>query len=897
VPRFLPTILAISALVVARITAGAANFPSFDFHSARDAGEWIAVHDSRPLAATADGLRIGISGPDPYIHGPARDYPAAVPLWMEIRIRSEAGGGAQVFWFGPGPTSEEHSVRFHVPRGQTTSLRVPMPALGPGTRLRFDPPGMRGDCTIGSIAFAPRLMPIAPAWPAPPEFRVHGDDALLAAGRLALRHSRSGPGMFRIEVDGVPMAVGHPRGLVGYTRGGTARWFELAASQDGGFRFHADARGIRTRAGYRDPDGATWSWEQDFRPVRGGGAIAVTTRVTVDADRDVLALPMLALFPGVGSFGTNKTQGLLAGVEYLENEESSSERDLAGPQANRLVPDSLKRTFPLAALSRDGRWLAMEWDSGADWSVLHDSPDRTFGSGGHAWCVQFPGADPAYREDGAALPYEGRRLAAGLTLRLDAVLSGGAGGTVVPAVRGYLSRHGLPAAIATDLSDLEYFRLAAHGWLDSKIREGNRYRHAVGGNFHAGPAADAAVYEAWLSAHVRDPALSARLDAASEAAFGEVRPALRNAAQIGHVRHGLPALVSREAPAAAVAAAETCRGILGRFRPDGTVPFRASGDNARLGSTHWADHANGLTGALLVSAMDNALASGDRALVDRCIDQLRKLDVYRDGVPRGAQTWEVPLHTPDILASAHLARAYTLGYEFTGDPGLLGQAIHWAWTGVPFVYLVAPAQGPVGVYSTIPVLGATQFVAPNWIGLPVQWCGLVYADAIRRVARHDPKGPWIRLADGIAKAGIQQMHRADEPEFQGCLPDSYDLRAQQRNPVPINPATLLPLAIQSYGLPPVYDERVFRRHGLWVTAPGRILEVGDSGETLRFRVEGWPRGKYQILVGGCARPTRIRIGGKDATSDAAHRFETDPGRLFLELETTKDVELGWRPGK
>jgi hypothetical protein len=81
---------------------------------------------------------------------------------------------------------------------------------------------------------------------------------------------------------------------------------------------------------------------------------------------------------------------------------------------------------------------------------------------------------------------------------------------------------------------------------------------------------------------------------------------------------------------------------------------------------------------------------------------------FKDTVPRGAQTWEVPLHTPDILASAYLLRAYTLGYEVTGDTNLLEQARYWAWTGVPFVYLTPPSDRPVGLYSTIPVLGATR---------------------------------------------------------------------------------------------------------------------------------------------------------------------------------------------
>jgi len=93
-------------------------------------------------------------------------------------------------------------------------------------------------------------------------------------------------------------------------------------------------------------------------------------------------------------------------------------------------------------------------------------------------------------------------------------------------------------------------------------------------------------------------------------------------------------------------------------------------------------------------------------------------------VPRGAQTWEVPLHTPDILASAHLVRCYLYAYQLTGDADLLEQARYWAWTGVPFVYLEQPVPGDVGLYATIPVFGATQWVA-SWLGKPVQWCGLV----------------------------------------------------------------------------------------------------------------------------------------------------------------------------
>ena len=77
---------------------------------------------------------------------------------------------------------------------------------------------------------------------------------------------------------------------------------------------------------------------------------------------------------------------------------------------------------------------------------------------------------------------------------------------------------------------------------------------------------------------------------------------------------------------------------------------------------------------------------------------------------------------------------------------------------------VATGQ-PVGPYATIPVLGATQWVAPNWMGLPVQWCGLVYADALYGLRMHDPYGPWKKLADGITASGVRQTWPLGKDRF------------------------------------------------------------------------------------------------------------------------------------
>ena len=57
-------------------------------------------------------------------------FPAEKTLWMEIEVRSEAGGLAHLFFTPPGSGfSEEHSVRFPIPKQIWSTLKVPLPPL------------------------------------------------------------------------------------------------------------------------------------------------------------------------------------------------------------------------------------------------------------------------------------------------------------------------------------------------------------------------------------------------------------------------------------------------------------------------------------------------------------------------------------------------------------------------------------------------------------------------------------------------------------------------------------------------------------------------------------------------------------------------------------------------
>jgi hypothetical protein len=477
---------------------------------------------------------------------------------------------------------------------------------------------------------------------------------------------------------------------------------------------------------------------------------------------------------------------------------------------------------------------------------------------------------------------------------LQATLIGGLGESIVPAVQQYVALRGLPSVPRVGVDWESYVTAAAAGWLDSAIRVGSQYRHAYPGGFNPQPAADAAMIMDWLALQASDGNLRSRLEEAARAALAEVRLDDLNVAGVSHVRCPSPALVYGHAAEATARARQGACDLLTRFESDGSVLYRKSPDGPDYGRTHFAPDANGLTAQVVASVLEAASFCGDPHLIQEGLRVLQALDKFANTVPRGAQTWEIPLHTPDILASANLVRAYTLGYELSGEPHFLEQACYWAWTGVPFTYLAPPAEGAIGVYATIPVLGATHWVAPNWMGLPVQWCGLVYADALYRLARHDLTGPWKQLADGITASGIQQTWpRGSDGARQGLLPDSISLRGQVRNDPAINPGTVLASAVRLFDKPPLYDFHAFRRNGLFVHAPGAIRDATEETGRVAFTVDAWPGHPYQVLVVGFKTVPRVRVNGRDAPLNAPHQFDAKEGHLVLTLKGKPVVAIAF----
>jgi hypothetical protein len=862
-----------------------AQLPGWDFRQADGVQGWAAAHDLSGLSGSEEGMVLRISGPDPYAVGPRRDYPTGVPLRMIVRLRADESGTARVYYFTR-RANEAQCVRADVKGGEWTDLRLHLPPLGAGYRIRINAPGGSGECVIQSIRFEEAPPIPQPNWPAPTVVSVAGDSARVVSGDLALSHTGSKQEDFAVTVGGKAMAVGWNRQVIGWMDHGKPVWTDVDAPA----RLDRQDGKILETTTVADTAGAHWTIRRQYAPASTAGAIDVETSISVDHDRDVIFLPMIGIFPGVHSFGAGKTQALFPGLEYLDNEPSSSEADVIGPASHRQVPDSLKITFPMMSVVAGGRYVGLIWQQRHELAAVFDSPDRLFGSGGHAMCMIFPGSDGSNRVEGNLLPDEPRTLKANELLVLRATIVGGRANDVTEGVRKYVALRGFPA-MPQKMEPQQLFAMMAAGWLDSQVRSGSEYHHAIPGNFDAHPAADAAMYQDWLAQRIDDPATRKKLTDASKEALAKVDPAGYDSATVGHISYPVESLLYGHVEENAQRAEQRARATLSRFEKDGSLHYHAPAKGPDLGKTNATPEANGLTAPVVAQLLQDAAVCGNRELIEQGLWVLRAMDKFAGTVPRGAQTWEVPLHTPDVLASAYLVRAYVLGFELSGDAHFLERARYWAWTGVPFVYLTAPAE-PVGLYASAPVFGATQWRAPVWMGLPVQWCALVYADSLYRLAERDDGGPWKQLADGIVISGIQQTWpKGSDAARQGLLPDSFSLRSQQRRDPAINPGTVMAAASRLYSGEPLYDFHRFPKSGLLVHAPGAIRDPHEDAAGARFAVDCWLQRPCYLLIAAVQAEPELTVDGRRLDLRDPNQYVPGNGRLIVQISGQAKVEL------
>jgi hypothetical protein len=812
--------------------------------------DWTGNRQVENLSFSSEGLTVKSKGEDPWIEGPAVDLPNDKIIRVKVRMKSNAGAGAELFYgrvFRAGD-----SVRFtSITDGQWHDYSLVIrDKLGPGVRFRLDPCTGTGTVTVAWIKIETLSEIVIPSLRKP-----EGPDrnetvrATVKSGGLQFEHYGSIWGNFALKVNGVEMAAGFQSELLGLVFDEQLEWLNLNKAN-----FTLDDPS-KSRATLKDSKAGTWEIRRSIKPAEQQGTLIVEIEIKVDKDRDIIHIPWLTIFPGLGTFGERKDQGIFAGLEYLCDEPSSSEADITTPDHVRRVPDPVKITFPLMAIDRDGNYIGIIWETSEAVAATFESPDRIYNSGAHVMALSSP-AVGELRFENDLCAHSPLKLQANKSLKITAMIIGGKGKSIVSAIRHYVELKGLPDVPQFEGGFDSAVDLLAHGWLDSQINENGLFRHAVwGDNFPAGPAADAAMYIDWLSNHTKNESIRERLSNEKSLALSKIPPRQPFSSHVSHAQLPTAPFVFGRTSEFVQQRRSYALNLLTGFDANGVKLYRPG--KTDYSKTHFAKHANGLAGRDMATILEAAALSADKELINKALKLLDKQTVlYADTVPRGAQTWEVPLHTPDILASAHMVKAYALGYMISGKQEYLDQARYWAWTGVPFVYLHPPTSGRVGVYSTIAVLGATNWKAPLWLGRPVQWCGLVYCSALHLLSKFDPDGPWEKIAKGITVTGLQMSWPRSDEQRQGLLPDFFDLRAQIAAGPAINPGTVQAHLAELYGKGTIYDVEKLPGRNWFVHAPCKIGNIREDKDCVTLTVDGWGDKQFYILISGIEKEPR-----------------------------------------
>ncbi len=263
-------------------------------------------------------------------------------------------------------------------------------------------------------------------------------------------------------------------------------------------------------------------------------------------------------------------------------------------------------------------------------------------------------------------------------------------------------------------------------------------------------------------------------------------------------------------------------------------------------------------------------------------------------VPRAAQVWEIPVHSPDVLAASQAVRANLAGFRATGDEQWRVEAVRWAKLGLPFIYLWDSGEYPYMRYGSIPVFGATWWTGA-WFGRPVQWCGSDYADALLELSAYDDSLDWRGIAEGLAASAANQQ--AQDGPTRGLYTDATNLMDGSWSDYWVAPyhycSTLLRLMDVPFG--PTTATVDAGGRVLAITAAGTPGDVSfdEASGKLEFSRTFPDSGRHYILLANCPEAASVAVDGQplprvDAVLDAMEaswQYDSAAEMLEIRIET------------
>ena len=782
------------------------------------ASQWKALNQTTfsPLNET---LQVESQGHDPYILMPPIEKPKAGSFEFRIRMKNTMSPVAELFWMTtkqPNPCPE-NAVHFGFIQGnEWYTYSAEFTTADPLTHIRFDPGTSAGVAEIAWVELYDVVHSEESANPTPwvdPKWADKVSEwKTISSGNIKINFDAGGTGALVLMGD-KPIGEIYP----------LAHW--NPGLPLGGIKQIPIFNEDQTESVQRP---AFWTIGGLF-PMKFSSASASTIAFTIPEVEGSLRLNLqngelhFDLTANTKIFGPvfrpygEMQQALLNGVEYLEKgEHSSSTADIETNEYHRFAPSLWDITWQFMSVVTDHAAFGLVWNN-PDMQAVFATPDSIFG-------------DPTKHY----LGLQGQQLAG--TLKIAPLKDNHNALTDLDTLILWALQKcgGVPDLPKRPRNDEEQRLLNLAAFEKSCIVGANNsgWRHAAIPNSEQ-DSFPVLFGSDFVSAYWQ---LTGKLPTTDKRklTFGG-----------GHLPNPASFFLMEQADDFRVWQSNESAKIRREQRPDGSFPYKG-----KYLKGHWEDTASGHCGNALYRLLYTYQILGEPAALEAALKGLEFANKYT--VPRGAQVWELSLHTPDIMGASRMCMANVWAFEATGNQKYLDQARRWAITGLPFVYLwerkpLAGKDDPVMLYATTPVFGATNWAVPNWIGLPVQWCGLDYGEACFMLSKHDQTLDWKKIAEGILITA-ERMQYSKGPSI-GLLPDSFNIIMQKQQPADISPSVLVQQRRRLQGKPASLGVAVSADAKLRVVSPYKTTIDNKDGRNV-ITIEGVPGVPYQYIVNG-----------------------------------------------
>lgn len=664
---------------------------------------------------------------------------------------------------------------------------------------------------------------------------------------------------------------------------------------------------------------AAWPVTWTISCAQGADILNYSLTLTPAADASLYGLRGPMLYVGEGGWGGKKTEAVLPGLEWLVGDEvSSSTLDIAAsmPQRWRWCPPPHSVTIPALSVYHDGITVGLLWDQLQAYApgqtrprAIFGAPDRFEGRNASLLGLMAPGgADPDYWVPPRLATETPWAVKKGQPVTIKAQLYAKSGTTdALTTMDRWFALYGAPEP-----------ERKPHGktWNDEISLSAQAYTRSLWDPktskwfaYLNGP--NTATTLGLHAAYIYDTIYASRL-ASDPALKQECLQKIEQVRQLGGPEASADDLGFEfgDPAGALVGRGDIIASLINSQGADGSWRFHtrieksgifAGMDYAELGPDNAAEvgtcanNAHQLLSYARMTGDPQATAAGLKAL-----EFMKQFTV-----PRAAQVWEVPVHTPDVLGSADPCEAYLAGYQITGKPEYLERAVFWARTGLPFVYMWDTPNYEMLRYASIPVLGASWYTC-NWFGQPVQWNGLRLARAYTTLQQYDKSYPWRKIAEGLTVSCLWQQHGKQSAgpdlwpdtneKWTGLWPDNFNSVDLKRCPWVFAPRAILDLVYRFMDLQPDPQTAVATQGGksLRISACAKISAAQWQGDRLTASLQLTPPQTSQAIIANIARPTTVSVNGAPLTESILTKTEA-PGWMYYPGSKLLQIRPGAGP--